>query len=145
VTLDLNRPEHREELAEACAMRANNPATADRMLATARGIASTGATPSPAFAAHVALSSPSACAVLVRAMLEGCGVDAREFSDVDVEDDDDVVLVRCDAWRAIAGVYVMLPGANRAVHIRNVPSLILALLACATREAALAALRKAGR
>jgi hypothetical protein len=118
VTLDLARPEHRDVLVEVCAMRRDDPAMADRMLDAARGAASIGMRLIPAFAAHVAISSPSDSAAIVRALLEWCGVTGVQatwstfYGRIDVATD----TKRGCAWTA--------------VKPSDVPALILALLDC---------------
>lgn len=145
MTLDLARPEHREELAEACSMRLNNPTTADRMLAAARGIASTGATLLPAFAAHVALASTSDSAAIVRALLESHGLRVHVPKDCHDFPPDDANLTVTPFPRNMVSVFFLRPrmAPESTLRMSDIPALIIALLACTDAAGAIAALRGA--
>jgi hypothetical protein len=137
VTLDLTRPEHRNALFNACALTPEE---------RAHYLAHMGDDNGPCVQFCRALSSASDSAAIVRALLEGCGVTTCALYD-------ESCARPCVALgpyeRTIAWEHWTtdgeLPEVEDYIYPRFVPALILMLLACTTREEALAALREAGR
>lgn len=138
MTLDLAQPEHREALLLAYTALAG-PLPFARQLYLAEGLRRA---PSEIHRdALRALSSPSDCAAIVRALLEGCGValpsdEPSTSGDVDVCAEGNTLLI----WLRLDGTWV-----RRDRNMADAPALILALLACTTEEEARAVLREAGR
>lgn len=130
MTLDLSNAAHRDALREACLASPEERAGAMQMTGDA-----------PFLLACSALSSPEQSAAIVRALLEGCGVELPRdepsaAGDADVRPDGDMLLI----WVRLDGTWV-----RRDRAMPGVPALILALLAYTDAAGALAALREAGR
>jgi hypothetical protein len=138
VTLDLARPEHREALAWACANW--NDLDCERDAIKRSVYCDINLTGEQCFAIR-ALSSPSASAAIVRALLEGCGVALEVTTDrFFVQDTAD------GPFREVWWIDVY-EGSREVAEIESghIPALILALLACTDRDGAIAALKVAGR
>lgn len=127
--LDFTQPEHREVLAWACKHygHGSNDYVSDVVWRLR-------------MACNAALNSPSDSAALVRALLERllgavamCSVDSRK---------EPVALLIVPCMKE-PGTEIMAP--IFTVPFDGIPALVLRLLACTTREEALAALREAGR
>lgn len=129
MVLDLKRPEHREALKWACSYALQDPRRAEQYAA----FPGPGDAADPlGIAACRAISSPSDSAALVRALLEGLGL----------------ALIRC-SQEATGHQNVVIRLRDflhtMVVPMSGVPALILRLLACTSKEEALAALREVGR
>jgi hypothetical protein len=138
MTLDLTRPEHRDCLGYACLNRLSPGYDHDDIMREAY-LTRFRSRPDDAetrFALVLeferAISSPSDSAVIVRALLDGCGV---------VCDGEWLARANADAWVWIAtsgtGVWIGTAESGRHVSETEIPVLILALVACTTPAEAL--------
>jgi hypothetical protein len=142
VTLDLTRPEHRDALRWAASYRALY-GDAGASTAEERGGLS--------MDAWHALSSPSDSAAIVRALLEGCGVDVslQPMGKESADPNKQAWLwwaearAECPAYIAFRCMHDVKP--LRFVTMTELPGLVLALLACASVAAAISALRDADK
>lgn len=140
--LDLTRPEHREALKLACVLLVRYPDSAVSFTMAAKVSAEVCQAPVGVVdleRALRALSSPSDSAAIVRALLEGCGVETH------VHEHGDCGECTSDVQIAWDDEHVSVIAPWNAWVVRDIYALVLRLLACTTREEALAALKEAGR
>lgn len=140
MTIDLTNEQHREALRWACEQQLGDLKDdhVARVIAhTLETYGDRGKNDPPA-AALRALLDPSQSAAIVRALLEGCGVDVARI---------DPRPMTCGRGDSV--VHVVGWGADDerwcGVGMPDVPALILRLLDAKDRDSALAALREAGR
>jgi hypothetical protein len=125
VSLDLTRPEHREALRWAAEMYVDDMARVRAWLDNALPPGQCGKRTDYLRA----LSSPSESAAIVRALLEGCGVEVDDFK---------FIKTRLTLWECAGEIYFEDPkrwGPDprwpaASLRMRDVPALILALLDC---------------
>jgi hypothetical protein len=138
--------QHRDALKWACEFAADDPDAARRFInVVVPGVPESIRLPEdePRNEALRLLLIPSASAVIVRSLLDGCGVRAVDLYETPTAEHD------VDLWHVNAGLCFQFSETRTetfpvlCIPMVNVPALILVLLTCKTREEVLAVMQGA--